>query len=1084
MNAYKRLAMPTLMAAFGVSFMACQDDALAPMPGLDLQIHVSVSGNASKDGSETANVTLSVNRNPGGDTYYFIVNHTPDVCVVDPMQIDIDDWQASQSVVVSGLDNGEMGNQDCHFDVIVRDKDGNELASTPGHVQVIGPDAPLPEIEVSVTVRGNASEDGSVKADVHLSMSRDPGSDVTYVIENHTPNVCSIDPSELNIARDDWQDTQTIVVSGIANGMATGDLECLFTIRLYDEDGNELTSTPGVVIVEDQDSPGLHIVGSSGYTSEDGTSTTFDVWLHTLPTASVTVAITSSRTSEGVLIDQSGSVVDRLELAFTTDNWNQKQTVTVKGVPDGVVDGDQDYDILFVTASTDDSYDGYIATRPLINLDIDEPGLSIGDGITSIVVSESGTSVDLPIILAATPIGPVMVSVVSSNTAEAVVSVSELTFTPENWDVAQIVTVTGVPDDIDDGDQPFEIILTPTGSLFDKAGPHIINGINENIDTAGVLITKQNEVPFISMPKGTMTAPLEVVLTSKPTSAVVLSPAVFPNHVARLSENVLIFTPDNWNVPQTTVIHGIAHTLMESLHMGPIPSQFSVVFSALSEDSKYHQIYTSPTLGACVDDDAQSPGNIYNYPQDLRFAPDLLSATFTVAMDGWSRWAGDEITLDIYPGSTGYVDENGIELPPPGFALDKTSLTFTRENWFVPQDVTLTLSAPVADSFGAFKLETGAAGLINVTYDLVRPACDATVILAPGTYQLEVWGAQGGFSGATNPNFTINWMDQEDWSQVIKRWTDSILDTTYRPEIDINRGGYASGILTLTESTKVWLCEGGKGGDGFLPEGMSMDLYLSVVFAGGRNGGGSSNRDYFAGFAGLQGAGGGGGSDIRIGHNSLNHRVIVAGGGGGNNGYFFAEYDPSHTSIISAGVIHIIGGTGGGQVGGYTQIDSTWREDMIGPFESLMIATGGSQIHGGGMRHPDDPPLFFNPGNNSFLSEFAYGSFGIGGNGSRFYNPGAGGGGGWYGGAAGLYLSAGAGGSGYALTEDSHKPFGYVLGSKYYLSHTVVLGGSDTMPAPGGGTQVGHPGDGVARISKCDSAGRNCVVCPGGICPE
>ena len=54
--------------------------------------------------------------------------------------------------------------------------------------------------------------------------------------------------------------------------------------------------------------------------------------LNTQPTADVTIALSSSDTTEGT--------VGPASLTFTTANWNVAQTVTVTGVDDAVVDGD------------------------------------------------------------------------------------------------------------------------------------------------------------------------------------------------------------------------------------------------------------------------------------------------------------------------------------------------------------------------------------------------------------------------------------------------------------------------------------------------------------------------------------------------------------------------------------------------------------------------------------------------------------------------------------------------------------------------------------------------------------------------
>ena len=120
------------------------------------------------------------------------------------------------------------------------------------------------------------------------------------------------------------------------------------------------------------------------------------------------------------------------------------------------------------------------------------------------------------------------------------------------------------------------------------------------------------------------------------------------------------------------------------------------------------------------------------------------------------------------------------------------------------------------------------------------------VTLNPGTYKLELWGAQGG----------------EDNASCIG-----------------GNGGYSYGDLTLTEETKIYIYVGGK---------PNTDTTNNEVVNGGFNGGGNGYNTSKNGST-ITGQGGGGASDIRIGNDSLYTRVIVAGGGSGatseNSGY-------------------------------------------------------------------------------------------------------------------------------------------------------------------------------------------------------
>lgn len=100
------------------------------------------------------------------------------------------------------------------------------------------------------------------------------------------------------------------------------------------------------------------------------------------------------------------------------------------------------------------------------------------------------------------------------------------------------------------------------------------------------------------------------------------------------------------------------------------------------------------------------------------------------------------------------------------------------------------------------------------------------------------------------------------------------------------------------------------------------------------------------------------------------------------------------------------------------------------------------------------------------------GAFGVGGTYTGQFSGGnryaGGGGGGWYGGAAGGVEGAGGGGgSGYVYTSSTYTsyPSGCKLNSSYYLTNAQTIAGNLSFPAPTGGSETGHSGNGYARIT-------------------
>ena len=111
---------------------------------------------------------------------------------------------------------------------------------------------------------------------------------------------------------------------------------------------------------------GITVTPTSGLeTTEAGGSASFNVVFDSQPTDDVTIDLSSSDTTEGM--------VSTTSLTFTSSNWNTPQTVTVTGVDDSIQDGDRAYSIITDAAtSTDSNYNGFNAADVSVrNLDDD-----------------------------------------------------------------------------------------------------------------------------------------------------------------------------------------------------------------------------------------------------------------------------------------------------------------------------------------------------------------------------------------------------------------------------------------------------------------------------------------------------------------------------------------------------------------------------------------------------------------------------------------------------------------------------------------------------------------------------------------
>ena len=108
---------------------------------------------------------------------------------------------------------------------------------------------------------------------------------------------------------------------------------------------------------------------------------------------------------------------------------------------------------------------------------------------TEVTVAENGVTDPYQVKLSTQPTGNVTVTISSGDTDAATVDEVELTFTDQNWNTNQPVTVTGVDDDVDNfgGGRSVIITHTATGGGYDTSASVSVTVTNEG-DTAGLTL--------------------------------------------------------------------------------------------------------------------------------------------------------------------------------------------------------------------------------------------------------------------------------------------------------------------------------------------------------------------------------------------------------------------------------------------------------------------------------------------------------------------------------------------------------------------------------------------------------------------
>ena len=257
-------------------------------------------------------------------------------------------------------------------------------------------------------------------------LNSQPTADVTIALSSSNTTEGTVARRAWSLRRSNWHTPQTVTVTGVDDPRSTAPITyTIVTAAATSTDPNYTGRRCGRRHGEQhrQRRRGDHGDADAGLTTtEAGGTATFTVVLNTQPTADVTIALTSSDTTEGT--------VSPASLTFTTANWNTAQTVTVTGVDDPQVDGAVTYTIVTAAAaSARPNYNGRRCGRRHGEQHRRRPAGITVDADAGLTTTEAGGTATFTVVLNTQPTADVTIALTSSNTTEGTVSPASLVFT-------------------------------------------------------------------------------------------------------------------------------------------------------------------------------------------------------------------------------------------------------------------------------------------------------------------------------------------------------------------------------------------------------------------------------------------------------------------------------------------------------------------------------------------------------------------------------------------------------------------------------------------------------------------------------
>ena len=528
--------------------------------------------------------------------------------------------------------------------------------------------APAGGVMLSTTMLALEEDPGTTNANVGTYtavLTGQPAGAVTVTPASSNPDVTLSGALTFNATN--WNTAQTVTATAGADDDAVDDVAHV-THAVQGVPG--VTSGPRVrVTVNDDDSQGLTLdaatLAGSGVT--EGMTATYTVRLASEPTGPVTVAIASSDGAVTVDAD-AGTAGAQNTLLFHAMNWNAPQTVTAHAAEDD--DGEDESVMLSHDPSGADYGEVENADVSFTVTDNDAKGATLST--TALNVQENG-SATYTLVLNTEPVGGAVSVPLGVGVAANIVtrSPSALTFTAQNWDAPQTVTVTGV-DDANTGNEIVALGHTPTGGGYNGVVVSNVNVTTVDDDVAGLKVSPVN----LTVAEGA-TATYTVRLNVAPTGTTTVTVG---GATAKLTadadtgtpgdQTTLSFDAANWDTAQTVTVTGaedadgadetasLTHAVTGTGDYAALAAIRRPGVAVLVRDDETAGVVLAPSSLA-IDE-----GGTATYDVDLSAPPATGTATVTIAATGMA-----------------------------GLTVDTSTLSFTTTTWDTAQTVTVTAVA-------------------------------------------------------------------------------------------------------------------------------------------------------------------------------------------------------------------------------------------------------------------------------------------------------------------------------------------------------------------------------------------------------
>ena len=290
-------------------------------------------------------------------------------------------------------------------------------------------------------------------ANYTVVLDSEPTADVTVAIQVPEDTEVAVDATEVTFTADNWDQAQTVTVTAAQDDDAVADDTVVLTHEVRGGNYDTVTAASVAVTILEDDMSALSVANAMA--SEGDGEMAFSVRLNLASSQTVTVEyVTAGGTATA------GRDYETTTGTLTFSALETEQTIRVPIIDDDIDEAVETLTVMLINASNAEIKDGK-ATG--IITDDDERGVTVTP--TALMIRE-GDSASYTVVLDSEPTADVTVEIQVPEDAEVAVDVTKLTFTAEDWNQSQTVTVTAAQDADAVADDPVTLTHVVSGGDY------------------------------------------------------------------------------------------------------------------------------------------------------------------------------------------------------------------------------------------------------------------------------------------------------------------------------------------------------------------------------------------------------------------------------------------------------------------------------------------------------------------------------------------------------------------------------------------------------------------------------------------